>query len=112
MRRLISSLLLGLLVICAQQAALLHEIGHGTGSSAASAKVSLAGNSTQESAPAEDRSYCDKCFQFAHVGGIVLASIPAFLVLATSTIGIPGRVAVAGSADVPSPRSRGPPSNL
>ena len=115
MSRIASTLLLALAVVAAQQAALLHEIGHGFGHGAptgvlATAKDSAgAGKALSKEAAS---SYCEKCFQFAHVCGAVFSSpLTAGFVAAHAQAVRTGEVAEL-PADPPSTRSRGPPSLL
>jgi len=112
MSRIASTLLLGLLFICAQQAALLHEIGHGAGhggpASARGAPV-FALASAADAGGAKNEAYCDKCFQFAHICGAGVFCTPAFVALAPVTESALGAQAADLPAEAPQTRSRGPP---
>lgn len=115
MSRIASTLLLALLLVCAQQAALLHEIGHGTGHGATGPLALARGASAFASAAAADRGgtkgevYCDQCFQFAHVCAAVFSCAPAFVALAAVNETAFGMQAADLPAEVPQTRSRGPP---
>jgi len=122
MRRLLSSLLLALVVVGAQQAALVHEIGHGIGHGGAlSLHTTGAGRSfvagaqsarAPDSGTTESGSYCDKCFQFAHVSGAGFSAGPVLAHLAAATQSPDGRPIAELPADAPQSRSRGPPTTL
>jgi len=120
MRRILSTLLLALLVVGAQQAALVHEIGHGVGhgggiagsSSAAAAADNAAGAQAARAADSgttERGSYCDKCFQFAHVCGAGFSASAVLALLAAGAQLAHGRQIADLAADAPQSRSRGPP---
>ncbi|HYA65795.1 MAG TPA: hypothetical protein VEE84_03860 [Burkholderiaceae bacterium] len=115
MLRVFSTLLLALLVVGAQQGALLHEISHGIGHHPA--KVSTrGGNAVAPAKPpashpagGESNSYCDKCFQFSHVNGADFASAPAPAPIVAQAEVALGTQAADLPSDVPQRRSRGPP---
>lgn len=112
MRRFLPSMLLFLLVLCAQQAALVHEIGHGLGAAAADPVAAAAHADARDPGNAGGAAYCEKCFQFAHVTGALAAFAPGLapdLTLGQSASS-PSPALLA--ADAPLSRSRGPPSNL
>jgi len=117
MRRLLSTLLLALLVVCAQQAALVHEIGHGlphgSGAVTSVAGTAVATSAAEPRAPesgtTEGGSYCDKCFQFAHVSGAGFSSHPVAALLVAGTESARASPAADLAAEAPQSRSRGPP---
>jgi len=122
MQRLLSTLLLALLVVGAQQAALVHEIGHGIGhggaGSAHAVGTGLAhaagaqGARDAGSGTTESGSYCDKCFQFAHVSGAGFSASPVLAFLNAGAQPAHGRPVAELAADAPQSRSRGPPITL
>jgi hypothetical protein len=109
MGRILSTLLLSLLVICAQQAALVHEMGHALGHGPEQAQTTIPGSGTQTPGTTEKGLYCDKCFQFAHVAGVAFAFSPAVFSLVADTESARDRAAADLAADAPPSRSRGPP---
>jgi len=109
MGRILSTLLLSLLVICAQQAALVHEMGHALGHGPERAEAMVPGSGTQDPGTTEKGLYCDKCFQFAHVAGAAFAFSPAVFSLVADTESARDRAAADLAADAPPSRSRGPP---
>jgi len=98
---------LALLLVGAQQSALVHEIGHGFGpATAATAAQAERGRST---GAADAANHCEKCFQFAHVAAALAGHIPAParpVAVAESAHSV---LAAAIAADAPQTRSRGPP---
>jgi len=111
MRRLVALVALLLLVVGAQQAALVHAISHAVGHGAAPAatQAQAAGSPDGGSATA-DAAYCDKCFQFAHVSG---ASVGAPVLLALDAVpfaAASGPALAALPAAVLHPHHRGPPA--
>jgi len=120
MRRILSTLLLALLVVAAQQAALVHEISHGIGSGAGRAlavaaadtvatSIDKAAARVADSGTTEGGSYCDKCFQFAHVCGAGFCSSAVLAFLEPGSESARGRQVADLAADAPQSRSRGPP---
>jgi hypothetical protein len=101
--------LLAVLLVCAQLAALLHEIGHGLRHDAGNPTVSTAAAESQDSGPASRGAYCDKCFQFAHVASAAAGILPAFFLVAATSEAAHRQPAAALAAEVPQTRSRGPP---
>ena len=110
MRRLLTSLLLALLVVGAQQSALVHEIGHGFGQDSAKTAVADSARPAPNGGTADTGAYyCQKCFQFAHVAGAVAGHPPAVLWLAAGAEPAVAILAAEIAADAPPSRSRGPP---
>jgi len=113
MPRLAATLLLALLVVGAQQAALVHEIGHGLehgapASAAATAPHDAAGGGKAANKQAAS-SYCEQCFQFAHVCGAGFLSSRTVGVIAARSHAERAREVADLPADPPQSRSRGPP---
>jgi hypothetical protein len=98
------SLLLPILLLLAQQGAVLHELGH------FAADVEQAQSRGKQPGPQQPPGApCEKCVVFAHLLGAVAPSIPA-IVVPQLTFVLFGRVVEAQrSADSPSARNRGPP---
>ena len=95
--------LLPLLLLFAQQEALVHELGH---VGEALAQLQSPGKQVPDSKP------CDKCIVFAHIAGAVRSEAPQPPALNLAYAN-PQPVQVASTAaEVPSPRSRGPPAFL
>ncbi len=109
MRRLFSCLLLALLVIGAQQSALVHEIGHGLGRASTTPFVLARGGDATRPGSADAGSYCEKCFQFAHVTGALTGHCPGLDGSGATAESAPFDGTAAISADAPQSRSRGPP---
>ena len=100
MRLSLLKFLLPLLVLFAQQEALVHELGH-VGEALAQAQ------SPGKQVP--DNKPCDECIVFAHIASAVYSQA---LQLPTLDLAYadPQRVQVVSiAAEIPSPRSRGPP---
>jgi len=112
--------LLALILLCAQQAALLHAFEHEvlrTGGTAASAQAAVgtaasAAGSGEHDGGTAGGSYCDKCFQFAHLTGAGFATAPAVLDLTASTEAARSRGVAERAVQAPASRSRGPPIAL
>jgi hypothetical protein len=101
------SLLLPVLLLLAQQGAVLHELGH------FAADVEQAQARGKQPDPQRlPGAPCEKCVVFAHFAGAVAPAIPAIFIpqLAFALFG--HVVAAQRSSDSPSARSRGPPSSL
>jgi len=113
MSRIASTLLLALLVVGAQQSALLHEIGHGLAHGAPAAAVLATANDSAGAGGAASKeassSYCEKCFQFAHVCGAVFSSLVTVGFVAAHAQAVRSGEAADLAADPPPNRSRGPP---
>ena len=109
MRRTISAFLLALLVVFAQQAALVHEIGHGFGHDSVTSAASASDPSSQDSGAPDKSNYCEKCFQFAHVTSAATAFAPNLFFSTPSSESASGDPAIEIAADAPALRSRGPP---
>jgi hypothetical protein len=112
MRRLFLALLPALLVVIAQQAALVHEIGHGFGFASDGVAAAAQGSQDPGTGTTDRGSTCEKCFQFAHVAHAVSAIAPAFVLLASCLGGVPGHPVPEIAIDAPASRCRGPPSYL
>ena len=105
--------LLALLVVGAQQSALLHEIGHGFGQAVpafvAAVTASDVPGSSQATSKEAASSYCEKCFQFAHVCGAGFSSPVTIAVLAARSPAKRAFEVAELPADPPQSRSRSPP---
>jgi hypothetical protein len=101
------SLLLPLLLLLAQQGAVLHELGH------ALAGIEYAQTRGKQQDPQPlPTAPCERCLVFAHLAGAVAPSIPAIFI-PQLTFALFGHVVEAQrSTDSPFARSRGPPSTL
>lgn len=109
MRRLLSTLILAVLVVGAQQSALVHGIGHGFGRDAASARAADRAIKATGAGTADADAYCEKCFQFAPVMGAVAGHPPKAVWIGTGKEPAQAKLAAAIAADAPLSRSRGPP---
>lgn len=100
--RLIPSLLLPLLLLLAQQGALLHDLTH------------IAGNAQQEDGPRSSKEKpCDLCVSFAQTASIATHDVATPGLLAgLSFLQVPAHAIADGSTEPPAPRSRGPPHYL
>jgi hypothetical protein len=120
LRFYVPAFLLALLLVGAQQAALLHAFEHDVARAAGS--VAAAQAAAQTASPSSDTreheqgapggSYCDKCFQFAHLTGAGFAAASAVLDLTASTEAARSRGAPERAVRAPASRSRGPPIAL
>lgn len=100
MRRSLLKFLLPLLLLFAQQEALVHELSH---AGEALAQIQSPGKQVPQS------KACEKCVVFAHIASAVHSDAPQ-LVTPSLSYDHPQQVQVASiAADIPSPRSRGPP---
>jgi hypothetical protein len=121
MRRTFLPFVLSLLFVCAQQAGLVHAIGHASDRFAA---VPAAGFSVSPGTGAvaaqqpgdlrtadgsEAGSYCDKCFQFAHFAGAAFAFVLPALAFDPVRETPQARPVALAIVDAPAFRSRGPP---
>jgi hypothetical protein len=93
--------LLPLFLLFAQQEGLLHEIGH-------SGEAIRWVASTGKHAPADGKP-CDKCLAFAAIAGAVHSEAPALIVLHLAFDQPLQSERASIAAEMPSPRSRGPP---
>ncbi len=114
MPRVASTLLLALLVVFAQQAALMHAISHEGSRVMHGSVAAYADGGSQTSADApngapETNSFCDKCFQFAHVAGYASAPAAVLPLLAHAAETVHSGQAADLAAQAPQSRSRGPP---
>lgn len=109
MRRILSTLLLVLLVVCAQQAALVHEIGHGVGQGSGKPVAARDIAGSQDPGTTDKGSYCDKCFQFAHVSGATSGPAQTFVFDTAADDPAHGHQPAELAAEAPVSRSRGPP---
>jgi len=95
--------LLPLFLLFAQQEALVHELSH-------YGEAIERAQSPRKQVP-ETKS-CEKCVVFAHIAGAVHSEAPQLTTL-NLAYDRPQQLTLASiAADVPSPRSRGPPSFL
>jgi hypothetical protein len=128
MCRILSTLLLSLLVLSAQQGSLAHAIAHGlvpmapgeAGSSGAAAPAAVtaataadtwAGANGKPDGQKSD-AYCGTCFQFTHIAWAAAASLPQFKWLGARFAPALARGRAAICAQAPQRRNRGPPITL
>lgn len=105
MRRLTLPWVLSLLLVFAQQGAVLHEIGHLT----QSADVhGVTGVSQQQ--PSQN-AFCPACEAFAQVASAAPAPIAEVAVSRAAIVPIPEPSYLIIGADAPTARSRGPPQS-
>ena len=103
MRRLALSIVLPLLMLLAQQGAVVHDLGHlGTGQSAPAG--------ASKATPAD--KLCLSCLAFAQIGSSAKAERLPLLLLEHTHVLIAAPVAIAVAAEPPQQRSRGPPTVL
>jgi len=102
-RRVIPVLLLALL-LAAQHGAVVHSLQH------FAATVAAAGTTDPQPSPADD--FCEKCLTHAAVGCAINGASPTLVLVANAAERIAPLPAVEQPANLPSPRSRGPPSLL
>lgn len=110
-RKLCLSLLWSILLLLAQQAAVLHEIGHwnsdfARGGVQAQAQVQPQGQGKQQQIPG---TACEKCVVFAHFAGAVSPDFPEFTQPPLAYDFARQEAASQRSTDSPTARSRGPP---
>jgi hypothetical protein len=110
-RRSIVSLVLSLLLVLAQQAALVHQIGHGLGHGAGGGPAVAAAQGSG-SVPADNGDYCEKCFQYAHVTSAAPEAVLAALLPVAQDESAGSRAAAELAAEAPQFRSRDPPAVL
>jgi len=92
--------LLPLFLLFAQQETLLHEIGH------YGEAIKLA-ESPDKNAP--EGTPCEKCVAYANIAGAVHSDVPALIAPDLSFDQPQQATSISIAAEVPSPRSRGPP---
>jgi hypothetical protein len=109
MRRVVLNLLLAALFVLAQQAALLHQIGHGVGGQA---YASSQGTGSAGGHPVDGSASCDKCFQFAHVTSALPEAAFVAMLLAADQESARSEAPAELAGEAPPVRSRGPPSLL
>lgn len=104
MQRLRLALLLPLMLVLAQQGAVLHELSHlyYTGSPAGGAQLS-------EDRLLGDNSQCSACLAFAQVANPAAASLASLPALPPPPLTLPEPHYSIVAALPPTPRSRGPP---
>jgi len=103
MRLSLLKFMLPLLLLFSQQEALLHELGH-VGDELA--RLQSPSKQVPDSKP------CSKCIVFAHIAGAVHSEVPQ-LFAQDLAYAPPEQMQVASiAAEIPSPRSRGPPHFL
>jgi len=103
-RKSFLTILLPILLLLAQQGAIVHELGHLAGNA-----LRAEGREQRHEPQHSPGTTCEKCVVFAHLSGAVTPHVPGFdsLLLAHA---LSGRTSVArSSADTPVARSRGPP---
>ncbi len=105
-RRLIISWVLSLLLVFAQQGAVLHEIGHLTHSAADVPGVAP----VSEQQPSQN-AFCPACEAFAQVASAAPAPLADVEVTPAAIVPIPERSYPIIGADAPTARSRGPPQS-
>jgi hypothetical protein len=113
-RKLCLSLLWSILLLLAQQAAVLHEIGHWNSDFARGANQAQTQAQAHAQPQGQDKQQlpgtaCEKCVVFAHFAGAVSPDLPEFAqpLLAYDFNG--QETVSQRSADSPTARSRGPP---
>ncbi len=103
MRKLHISLGIALLLLLAQQGAVLHEISHICQVSRADARV--------HASTLADKT-CELCLAFSQVANPASQSVDQYLSTPATCSAELARVTAEMAAPVPTPRSRGPPSQL
>jgi hypothetical protein len=103
MSRLRLALALPLLVLFAQQGAVLHELSHLYYAGQA------LGSELRADAQLPDDASCPVCQSFAQVAHPAAASVPALILPPSSYLPSPDPSYPVATADAPTPRSRGPP---
>jgi hypothetical protein len=103
MRRVHVSWLMSLLLVLAQHGAVLHELGH-LGHASAPHGLSL-----QRGGQLLDNGPCMTCEAFAQVATPAAGKVASPVTAAAALIPTPAPGYAIVAADVPSPRSRGPP---
>jgi hypothetical protein len=101
--RLFLAVLLPVLLLVAQQNAMLHELGHAAGSPA---------RTQRQDKQIPPGTACDKCVVFAHLSGAVAPDAPALKQPLLAYEAVSRRTVSLASTEVPTARSRGPPSIL
>ena len=103
MRRSSLALLLSFLLVFVQHGAVLHELGHlGHGDSA--------GATAQPADPhAPNSAFCPTCEGFAQIANPAAAAVHAVAVCPSGCLRTPAPRYAILAADIPTPRSRGPP---
>jgi hypothetical protein len=101
MRRPVFSWVLSLLLVLAQSGAVLHEIGHLVAGQHTGA--------TLRAQPLNDNATCPTCESFAQVATPASGAAPSLAVRPAGLLPTPDPQYVIVAADVPTPRSRGPP---
>jgi hypothetical protein len=101
------SLLLPILLLLAQQGAVLHGLGHVV---ADAEQAQLRGK--QQNPKQLPTAPCEKCVVFAHLAGAVAPSIPVIFIPQLVFALFGHAVEAQRSTDSPPARSRGPPSFL
>lgn len=112
MRRIFSLLLPALLVVLAQQLALVHEIGHGVGDWSGKEIAAAHKAASSDGGGADKVGYCDKCFQYAQVANALGACAQVPNIGFGQSDAACAREPASLAADVPLSRSRGPPAIL
>jgi len=102
MRRLYFSWVVSLLLVSAQQGALLHEIGHFS-------RAPLTSGATLRAEPLLENATCLTCEAFAQVANPAGAPVAGAAADPAAFVPIPESGCAIVAAEVPSPRSRGPP---
>lgn len=106
-------LLVAALLVCAQQAALVHSLGHAFGPRHAPGSAPLAASQSPANGGADEgQGYCEKCFEFAHVVGISFGGPPALAAAAPARHVVAALRHAVPAAHFVQFRSRGPPREL
>jgi hypothetical protein len=93
------SLILPLLLLCAQQGGLLHELSH----------YKAAGTQNERDPAKSDGRACELCLAYAHLDVAAKPDVVA-VALQTFVFAVPAAIAVSTrTADAPPAQSRGPP---
>jgi hypothetical protein len=106
-RKLFLPFLLPILLLLAQQGAILHELGH-----FASDTQRVQSRNQQPGPLPAPGAPCEKCVVFAHLSGAVAPHVPVFNAPLLVYALVERAIVAQRSTDTPAARSRGPPSFL
>jgi hypothetical protein len=104
-RKSLLPFLLPILLLCAQQGAVMHELEH----FAADTQRVQSRNQQPGQQPAPGIP-CEKCVVFAHLSGAVAPHVPVFIAPLLAYALLERAIVAQRSTDTPAARSRGPPS--
>jgi hypothetical protein len=105
MRRFRLALVLPLLLLFAQHGAMLHELSH----LSYVAVHTQDGPQLQQDESLLNNGLCLACYSFAQVTSPTAGAVTAFCLPKAPTLKISAPPCLIGAADIPTPRSRGPP---